>query len=393
MGQTAILVPLDGSGHATAALPYAKALARVTGASLRLLAVVARMDGRPGGSVNDVRTYVEQTRRAALTQHLAEVAAAIRDQGFTVATHLAYGDPSDEILADADAAGVAMTVLATHGRSATGRMFLGSVADKVMRLSARPTVLIRPHQEKGEAAPVKVERVMVPLDGSQLAESVLPLAVDLATAAGATLCIVRVEPYVTAEATAYDTAAAEFAALDSQLEAAAREYLEQVRVRLPRDLAVETAVLRGFPALSLIEFGAERNVDLVVMATHGRGGVRRLVLGSTAERLVRAGVPVLLMRPSGQTGGTQDPADLALHCAACGRLILALPEPDTRCPRCGAHLHGCANCIFWDTTGCVLQRSESYIPVWPGRDCPRFSYRATPAQEGTPVLVELENVD
>lgn len=69
---------------------------------------------------------------------------------------------------------------------------------------------------------------------------------------------------------------------------------------MPTDGVVETAVLRGFPALALIDAVSQWKIDLVVMATHGRGGMKRILLGSTAERLIRAGVPALLIRPAAE---------------------------------------------------------------------------------------------
>jgi nucleotide-binding universal stress UspA family protein len=387
MAERYVLVPMDGSGRSLAALPYAEAVARATGAAVHLLAVVER---EPGGAVarpGFPRTVLEEMRRVELTRQLEETAAPLRGRGLTVTTDLAYGEPADEILVAADAEPVTMTVMATHGRGAAQRMIVGSVADKVMRLSGRPTLLVRAQEGEVEAKPIVLRRVMVPLDGSPAAEHCLVAASELASATGATLTLVRVEPYISVSTSPYEPVGVDLASMEAEIAAAAHAYLEDVRSRLPAGFPVETVVLRGFAAAMLIDFVTSGQVDLVVMTTHGRSGVRRLVLGSVADRMVRSGVPVLLTRPvpAARPGAG---ADLAYHCASCGRLITVLPERDERCPRCEVHLHACANCVFWDTTGCVLQRAEAYNQSWPGRDCPRFIFRETPAPPGAPHLID-----
>lgn len=388
-----ILVPLDGSSAAEAALPYAEAVATAMGASLRLFGVVEPEDtGRPIWSVEvGERADREQAQHAALLQTLTDVAAALRERGFVAEVTVARGDPADEIVAAADERMAAMVVMATHGRGGIDRLLVGSVADKVMRMCTRPVLLVRPPAAAERAPAPALRRLMVPLDGSPLAESALPLAAELAAAAGATLTLVRVEPFTTVGATP-TAAPIDVAGIEEARAAAAESYLGEVHQRLPAGLRVERRVLRGVPSETLIRFAQQENVDLVVMSTHGRGGLRRLVLGSTADRLVRAGVPTLLVRSAGPAAGraahAQPAAPTAWHCATCGRLITAVPAMEARCPRCGTHLHHCSNCVFWDSTGCVLQRPEAYRLAWPGRDCPRFIFRETPARPDAPHLIE-----
>jgi nucleotide-binding universal stress UspA family protein len=231
---------------------------------------------------------------------------------------------------------------------------------------------------------------MVPLDGSPLAERALPVAADICRAAGATLLLVRVEPFVSAGTTP-DEAVPDFTRFDDEVVAAAEAYLHKLATELPQGVHWETFVLRGFTSATLIEFAEKEGVDLVVMSTHGRGGLRRMAMGSTADRVVRAGTPTLLVRaaPAPVTTAASVVMERSFHCAKCHRLITTVPTADERCPRCSTHLHTCANCVFWDTTGCVLQRTEAYTFTWPGRDCPRFTYRATLEPADGPRLVEL----
>jgi nucleotide-binding universal stress UspA family protein len=390
MNRSEILVPLDGSPLADAALPYAETIAGATGASLRLLGVVERESAGLQNWPDAVRTYVETVRLDSLTQHLVTTAAAVSERGVPAESAVVIGDPADEILAAADTPGVTTVVMATRGRGGIQRLFIGSVADKVMRHAARPTLLISPSEAHGEKAAVSLRRIMVPLDGSPLAETALPRAIELAAATGALVTLVRVEPFVTAGSAPYG-AVVDFARIEEEVGAAAGAYLEKVAGQFPASLQVETAVLRGFSAATLIEFATHEAVDLVVMTTHGRGGLRRLALGSTADRMVRSGVPVLLLRPLAPQAASA-PGEPAYRCANCARPITILRGPDDQCPRCAKHLHTCANCVFWDTTGCVLQRTEAYTVVWPGRGCPRFTFRATPSPAEAPRLVELSDV-
>ncbi|MGD9889734.1 MAG: universal stress protein [Dehalococcoidia bacterium] len=386
MERTSVLVPLDGSLLSAAALPYAETIARATGAQLRLLAVVEHEPDGPRSQPAEVRAHLERARMEGMTHELHAIAAKYRERGLIAATEVVLGDPVDEILAAADLKDVRMTVMATHGRGGFQRMMMGSVADKVMRLNAHPTLLVRT-DEQVVPEPVSLVRVMVPLDGSSLAEAALPMAIDLARACSAAIVLVRVQPFAT-PLWMPDSTPEAAEEVDAAIAAAAESYLGTIRGEIPPAIRTQTVVLRGSPLLRLTEFVAEADIDLVVMTTHGRHGFRRMVLGSVADRMVRGGVPVLLVRPQSPT--TALAQESALHCANCGRLVTAVPIDEARCPRCEMHLHRCANCLYWDTTGCILQRAEAFTPIWPGRGCPRFTFRQTPTPAGQPRLIEAD---
>ena len=289
MDWATLLVPLDGSPLSEAALPYAEAIAEATGASLHLLSVVERDLSLPyaymGMRVADMeRRVVEADERNLGTRglYLASKVAALQAQGLTVSRAVVLGDPVDAILAAASQDDVTMVVMASRGRGAVGRMLVGSVADAVVRTGPRPTLIVRPEYVRIPPRKTRFEQLAVGLDGSPAAEAALPLAGELASTTGATLHMVRVEP------------APNYAQEDTT--ASARAYLMQARDQLPQSLSVETVVLQGNPAESLEELVVRERIDLMLMTTRGRGGLRRLLLGSTAEALVRAGVPTLLLR-------------------------------------------------------------------------------------------------
>jgi nucleotide-binding universal stress UspA family protein len=380
MDLTAVLVPLDQSPLSESALPYAEAIARVTGAHVRLLSVIDPGSRALPDGPTEVRAHIEQVNRSAAEEYLRMTALPLTGRGIEVQPAVVLGNPVDEIVAAADDDPGSVIVMATHGRGGLERWRVGSVADKVMRIATRPTLLVRPRTAEEERRPVTIGRIALPLDGSEHAEAALPYATDLAKRCGATLVLVRVEPWVAAIAPVYGYVPST-ERMDRDANIAAKTYLDQVRGRLPEDLPVHTIVLRGSPRAQLEQFALNERVDLVVMSTHGLGGFRRFIVGSVADHLVRAGAPVLLIRPpmaKAAGAGDMAPGSGVRRCATCHRLISFEVENETVCPRCRSHLHACPNCVYWDTFACVLQRPEAHDRAWPGRGCPRFDFRETP---------------
>ena len=146
-----ILVPLDGSQEARAALPYATALA-TPGTEIILFTVV-----RAGTDADAARAGLETA------------AQRLRVAGQTVRIEVAAGDPAGCIVDMAADLLAAMIVMASHGRGALGRLIYGSVADRVAREATMPTMVVRAGQ--AEPGPVGITRLVVPLDGSPLAEA------------------------------------------------------------------------------------------------------------------------------------------------------------------------------------------------------------------------------
>ena len=141
---------------------------------------------------------------------------------------------------------------------------------------------------------MKVTTILVPLDGSALAEAALAPAIELARANNAKLVLLRATEAHAAPLT--DLTEAQVAAVRG-----AEEYLDSVRTRINAVelAAVDTSVWYGPPAEAIVEAARFRRADLIVMSSHGRSGVGRLVLGSVAETVLRAStVPILLLRPS-----------------------------------------------------------------------------------------------
>jgi nucleotide-binding universal stress UspA family protein len=190
-----------------------------------------------------------------------------------------------------------MIAMTTHGRGAVGRVFFGSVADRVVRHAPIPVFLVRPNADD-QAAPRRIARVVVPLDGSELAEAAVPLATELAERLGAPITLLQAVDAELAHSPLGDLGLPDLA---EQIARAtlerAQEDLETVAERLQRQgRAANVQVLDGSPFFVLVE--ALRPDDLVILTSHGRGGARRWLLGSVAEKLVRTAPCPLLLVPS-----------------------------------------------------------------------------------------------
>jgi nucleotide-binding universal stress UspA family protein len=189
--------------------------------------------------------------------------------------------------------------MATHGYSGLQRWSLGSVADKVLQAATTPVFLMRATAQL-PAAPWTLQRVMVPLDGSPLAEQALPAAIELATHAQAELLLFHavIPPVKYAPDLAPFRRSPTAIAVPPPGPQQALDQLQAVVERWrPEGIAVLPAVASGEPAQQIIDEAARQHVDLIVLATHGYSGLRRWALGSVADKLLHAtDIPLLLVR-------------------------------------------------------------------------------------------------
>jgi nucleotide-binding universal stress UspA family protein len=313
-----ILLPLDGSQFAERALPLATAVARRSGGNLRL-ALVHRLPAPPA-TRDAVRVYaaMENAVRKAEHAYLRGIATrAAETLGRPVRSVLLEGPIARALQDYGHEIGADLVVMTTHGRGPVQRAWLGSVADRLLRSLEVPLLLVpppSPGRETTEGEPT-IERVLVPLDGSPRAEAALAPAVAVARLFNAELQLVQVVApvVVVTEPPSLPTG------LDQELTAirkgAAQDYLDDLAGRLRTEgvPASAMAVLGGGAAVTLLELTRPGQIDLVAIATHGRSGVRRLVLGSVADKLVRAAEsPVLVCRPPstarGKRGGAKKSA-------------------------------------------------------------------------------------
>jgi nucleotide-binding universal stress UspA family protein len=199
--------------------------------------------------------------------------------------------------------------MATHGRGGLGRALHGSVAAEVLRRSPIPVALVRAWEDgAARQPPTEHPVVLVPLDGSALAETALPGAALLASQLGATLVLLRViPPPIAADAASMPGAMIDVATVVELEQEEARRYMAARAAKLAGGVGAETTVEVGPPSDAIVKTAVERRATAIVMGTHGHGGVLHAVFGSTAERVVRqAPCPVVLVRV-GMTAGN-DPA-------------------------------------------------------------------------------------
>ena len=302
--ETRILIPLDGSGEALAALPYAQALA-TPGTEVILLTVVPVADEVIAGTgqmlvpADEMSAIEEEQAREAIEP----IAERLRLAGHTVTVECTVGDPADRILDIAAERGVSLVVMASRGRGALGRLIYGSVADRVAREATVPTMIIRAAQH--EPGPVGITRLVVPLDGTPLAEGAIDVAAAISRRLGTPLFLVRaVNP---AELMTPGIGMAEvipvelYQETEAEMEHGAAAYLDEVAARLRSEgLPVATKVLSGPPATAIEE--ATKLGDVTVLRSHDRSGVMRWLVGSVAEKLVREDESPVILVPAPEPG-------------------------------------------------------------------------------------------
>jgi nucleotide-binding universal stress UspA family protein len=305
-----MLVPLDGSELAEVVFPYAKELAGRLGIDVILLHI----------SATALRDYVPMNR--AYVEHAADTirrearrvqkkaGLVPEEKTIEVRGELVVGYPPDEILRYAEENTIDLILMASHGRSGSKRWALGSVAGKILHAANIPVLLVRtgiPEQIPYDEWPKRT--IIVPLDGSELAESVLPHAEVLARQGGREMvnvilmrvCEAPVMPaYYTPELAEVPLNWGQYAQQETaRCKQVATEYLAGIEPRF-RDsgINVKSEVLVGTATDEIVAYANKTPYSLIVMATHGRSGLSRLVYGSVAANiLVGVNSPLLLVKP------------------------------------------------------------------------------------------------
>ena len=272
-----ILVPLDGSSAAESALPLVRSLARRLAIPVELIGVIdlreiCRTMSAAGALFLD-RMLEDQSRHNA--EYLGKIAQTL--SGVDVTIRDGKGEAAEVIVETAAADKNTLIVMATHGRSGLNRFLLGSIAEKVLRATVNPLLLVKstePVVSEGEAP---LTSIVVPLDGSDLAEGVLPTVTDLARKLDLEVVLVRsyaipYGAYSTGDGF-YDPVNLE-AFLD-QLRKETFEYLERTITGLKRNGVAKVSFVakEGLSADEIIKFARETPANLVAMSTHGRRGL------------------------------------------------------------------------------------------------------------------------
>jgi nucleotide-binding universal stress UspA family protein len=291
-----ILVGTDFSPTAAVAVDWAVQLARQQGAHVELVHAVTVPPYVPDyvspGAVAPGPLFDEEVRRAALVR-LDKEAAALREKGIEVDTWLALGAPSMVICERAAETSALAIVIGTRGLTGLRHLLLGSTTERVVQKAPCPVLSVHPEDRYRE-----IRTILVPTDFSEDAERAIHIAERLLArlAQDARLILLHVFN-LPIEYTAYGPIPTSVHYLqDTGLDAERR--LQEMADRLTEQgLAVDWVAREGDPSQVIVEEAERREADLIAMGTHGRSGLRHLLLGSTAERVVQHALrPVMTVR-------------------------------------------------------------------------------------------------
>jgi nucleotide-binding universal stress UspA family protein len=288
MSYKRILVPLDGSVVAEAALAYAALIAGRNKAEMVLLTVCDRD--------NETTTRPRQA-------YLEQKAEELRAEGLKVSTAVVCGNTVEQIAVYALRNMIDLLTISSHGYSGFKRLLLGSVAGRVIDYVKIPILLVK----AGKAAKEKPElkRILLPMDGSQFSETSIPYAQSVigGTDAEIELLTVAKPPLVPSDRSANIKPSWEEYrdALVADAKEQATVYLERVRTAFTDEkTSVKLLVEMGKPADSIMQAAEREQVHLIALSSHGRTGAERVFYGSVARRLIdESAIPLLLIRPGG----------------------------------------------------------------------------------------------
>jgi nucleotide-binding universal stress UspA family protein len=295
---TRLLIPLDGSKTAEAALPYGRTLARTLKIPVELLSIVditvlATQVFRGSGYfepiiAETVRSSEEYLNRIAKTFPADNVSCTVET------------GKAEDVIIEKAGSDATLTAMATHGRSGIDRLIMGSVAEKVLRSAINPLILIRASEEADSEGLAVLKSVIVPLDGSELAETVLSPVVQLANALKLEVILLRAYQIpMNTYAGMEDSYPIDYEKISGALKEEAQSYLERKVAELKRNgiEKLSFVISEGSGAGEIVALGRRTPDNLIAMCTHGRSGIKRWVLGSVTEKVVRLSEdPVLIIR-------------------------------------------------------------------------------------------------
>jgi nucleotide-binding universal stress UspA family protein len=294
-----ILVPLDGSTLAERALPTALALARSGHGAVILLRCLPFLP-LDTAQITSEYDWLWQDEAAELPVAAAEtylraVQDAHQQPDIQLTTRLVAGDAAGAIVDTAAAEAVDLIVISSHGYTGLSRWLLGSVAEKTLRSAPCPALVIR--------SAATITRMLIPLDGSDLAELALAPGLEIARCLGAEVTLLRVNQPSLAGQPGFDQMEWVFGTDVMEPQAVVYEGAETYLNELAHRHAyggrtMRTAVRDGSPAATILEYAADHQIELIVMSTHGRTGLQRWVYGSVTDKVLHSfDGSMLVIRP------------------------------------------------------------------------------------------------
>lgn len=289
-----ILVPLDGSDFAEGVIPYVRAIVSRTKAQVLLFSAV------PPVAVWDAASSMIKWDREEefAREYIDGQLATLRDAGVTARGEVRMGDPGEGILKLAAEQQADLIAMSTHGRSGITRWLFGSLARHVLEAGKVPVLMVHPHE--GTAVSGGINKILVPLDASSVAEGVLPVVEEFAKAFGASIVLFNaIAPLTTYPGfeTVYPAVAGDVL---QDLQKQADSYLAGVASAMKeRGLNVTAITTIDTAAAGILEAAKQSGADLIAIGTHGRSGIGRAVLGSVADAVIRRShLPCLAIHPA-----------------------------------------------------------------------------------------------
>jgi nucleotide-binding universal stress UspA family protein len=295
-----IMVPTDGSGFDREAIRVALKIADRTAARVRLVRVLATgtffgvaAEGTP------LPLDVSRSERDSALSELYSLAAECRATSKAdICVDLHAGPVSDVLQGYARRNDVDLIVMSTHGRSGISRLSLGSVTDSLIRHTTIPVLVVKPPTSYLNPQVVDgFKRIIVPLDGSVLAEQILPRVLTLAKLEDAEITLLNV--LIPQSYSQKEIADPVLPWWDRDV-ATAQTYLLRIAGGLRRDgVSVTTdIVIAENVANAIRDFASREKADLIAIATHGRGGLARMLRGSVADAIMHSGrMSMLVFKP------------------------------------------------------------------------------------------------
>ena len=291
-----ILVPLDGSSLAEAALPVASTLAEKFGASITLIHVIEK------NAPQEIHGERHLTNPDEAFAYLDQLAGRSFPAGIHVDQHVHTAEVSNvagSIVQHAGEFSPDLIVMCTHGSGGLRDLLVGNIAQQVIARGTTPVLLIHPTSDTPR--PFHCDKLLIPMDGKAGHEYGLDIAAGLAQACSAEMTLLLVVPTRGTlgghQAATGMLLPGTMAALLDMNEEAAQEYLAGQALRVKKgSTPISTAVLRGDPASEIAGFSSSRHIDMIVLGTHGKSGTDAFWTGSVAPKLTGlTSIPLLFV--------------------------------------------------------------------------------------------------
>ena len=278
-----ILVPLDGSELAEQAIPYAIMIAKKFQSEVILLTT-----SEPASRFeHPLQSYMEKQTKAL---------KSLKVRAEFVCLH---GNAATEILKFAEGNGINLIVISTHGCTGDRCWPMGSIANKVVQRSSIPMLLIRPTQSV-EHIEKRLRTMLVALDGSPVAEKIIPYVESLAKKMGSEVILFRaVEPLSMPFGTSYPFLEEYKVAFAANAEKEAKAYLSEQESKLrDKGLKIISDIVKTKPDQAILQYAEDHSISLIALTTHGFSGIAKWAYGSVAARVIEGSTkPILLLRP------------------------------------------------------------------------------------------------